>query len=206
MAEKVIYSEAIDPRIKLLKDHFQLKIKTFNRNEIIVNSSNDKNLMGIIVSGMAYLATINLDYQKRIIDYYEVNDMFCNSTMSNLGNNSYYIYSKSKCTVAFLDHRELLKDSTEAFVQLQDYLIINSGKRVLHHIDILSQLNLRNKLLSFFDYCRKRNNSTSFVLPITLSELAEYLAVDRSAMMREIAKMKAEAIIMSEGRKITLLE
>ena len=146
MAKTLVFHEAADPTLKMLQDHFQLKIKSFNKNEVLVNPSSDKNVMGIVVSGMAYLATINLNYQKRIIDYYEVNDMFYNSTMTGLGNNSYYIYAKTKCTVAFLDYRELSNDNNDAIVKLHDVLIVNSGRRTLQHIDILSQLTLRNSL------------------------------------------------------------
>jgi CRP-like cAMP-binding protein len=162
--------------------------------------------MGLIISGTAYLATINLDYQQRIIDYYEANDIFFNRIMSDLGGNSYHIFAKTKCTVAFLDYRELLKDNSETFAKLQEHLLVDSRKRLLEHIDTLSQRSLRNKLISFFEYYGKRKASTSFVLPMTLSELADYLAVDRSAMTREIGKMNDEKIIMSIGRKIVLLK
>ena len=46
----------------------------------------------------------------------------------------------------------------------------------------------------------------TFYLPLPLSDLADYLSVDRSAMMREIKKMNEENIIISEKRKITVIE
>ena len=36
-------------------------------------------------------------------------------------------------------------------------------------------------------------------------ELADYLSVDRSAMMREIKKLKDEKKIETDGKKITIL-
>jgi CRP/FNR family transcriptional regulator, anaerobic regulatory protein len=206
MNKKVVLNETTDPKIKLLMDLFQPKIRTFNKQEIILNSSSDKNILGIILSGMAYLTTINLNYQKRILDYYEVYDMFCNSTLTNWGNNSYYIYAKTKCSVAFIDYREFVVENNEEILKLKSTMNDNTMRRTLQHIDILSQLTLRNKLISYFDYCRKQTQSTSFTLPISLSDLADYLAVDRSAMMRELGKMRDEKIIMSAGRKITMIE
>jgi CRP-like cAMP-binding protein len=206
MTETIVLDGETDQKIKILNDRFQPKIKLFNRREIVVTPSSDNNMMGLIISGTAYLATINLDYQQRIIDYYEANDIFFNRIMSDLGGNSHYIFAKTKCTVAFLDYRELLKDNSETFAKLQEHLLVDSRKRLLEHIDTLSQRSLRNKLISFFEYYRKRKDSTSFVLPMTLSELADYLAVDRSAMTREIGKMNDEKIIMSIGRKIVLLK
>ena len=40
---------------------------------------------------------------------------------------------------------------------------------------------------------------------MTLADVADYISVDRSAMMREIKKMNADNIICSKGQKITLL-
>ncbi len=181
-------------------------IKSFKKNDIILRASDDIHMVGIIMSGTAYLAAINLDFQKRILDYYEGNDIFYNSMISILKGNSYYIYAGTKCSVAFLDYREIIKDGKDRILKLQDHLLADYGKRSLAHIDSLSQRTLRNKLLSFFEYCGKQNASLRFTLPMSLSELADYLAVDRSAMMREIGKMKEEKLLQSEGRTITLLK
>lgn len=206
MAKPIIINGLTNMEIDMLNAYLHPKTKSFKKHELIVHPSDDNNLMGIITSGTAYLATINLDYQKRIIEYYESNDIFWNCILSNLGNNSYYIFAKSKCTVAFIDYGELLEIDHELMINLQNYLLVNYGRRSYEHIDIISQRTLRNKLISFFEYYRSRKKSASFVLPMSLSELADYLAVDRSAMMREIGRMNEEKIIASAGKRITLLQ
>ena len=40
----------------------------------------------------------------------------------------------------------------------------------------------------------------------SFSVLADYIATDRSAMMRELRRLKEEGILRTEGRKITLLQ
>ena len=47
--------------------------------------------------------------------------------------------------------------------------------------------------------------SKSFTLPFSLTDLADYLSIDRSAMMRELAHLKEEGFIQKKGKKITLL-
>ena len=42
-------------------------------------------------------------------------------------------------------------------------------------------------------------------MPITYTELASYLSVDRSSMTREITYLKEDGLIKTNGRKITLL-
>ena len=47
--------------------------------------------------------------------------------------------------------------------------------------------------------------SKSFRIPFSLTDLADYLSVDRSAMMRELKILKDEGFIEKSGNKIKLL-
>ena len=73
------------------------------------------------------------------------------------------------------------------------------------YTDILSKRSLRQKLLAYFDTLRKESGSNTFTLPMSLSSLADYLCVDRSAMMREIKQLREEGFLASDKRTFTLL-
>ena len=71
--------------------------------------------------------------------------------------------------------------------------------------ETLSQRSIRNKLLNYFHQLAYTNGSDSFTLPFSLNSMADYLFVDRSAMLREMKKMREEELIESKGKKIKLL-
>ena len=73
------------------------------------------------------------------------------------------------------------------------------------HIEILSERSIRNKLLEYFNINSKKNGSRYIYLPFNFSDLANYLAIDRSAMSRELSYLKEEGFISIKGKKITLL-
>ena len=52
---------------------------------------------------------------------------------------------------------------------------------------------------------RKKNNSLNIYLTYNYIDLAAYIAVDRSAMSRELSNLKEEGFINIKGKKITLL-
>ena len=60
-----------------------------------------------------------------------------------------------------------------------------------------------NPLISQQELAEKAGSNT-FQLPFSLSMLADYIATDRSAMMRELKRLKEEGVLRSEGRRITL--
>ena len=83
--------------------------------------------------------------------------------------------------------------------------IFSSKTRQLHtRLNILSQRSIRNKLLTYFRHLAYEHHSDSFILPFTLNSMADYLFIDRSAMLREMKKMRDENLIQSKGRRITL--
>ena len=74
------------------------------------------------------------------------------------------------------------------------------------HIDVLSHRTIREKLMAYFMIQSSKNDSPSFSLPFTRSSLADYISVDRSAMMREIKKLKDDGIIEISQKDVKLLK
>ena len=82
------------------------------------------------------------------------------------------------------------------------------SKKSLHlsrRIEVLACRSIREKLLCFFEQLADEHGSRTFPLPFSLSMLADYISADRSAMMREMRKMREEDLISTEGRSVTLL-
>lgn len=72
-------------------------------------------------------------------------------------------------------------------------------------IELLTKRSIRDKILGYFTMLSTRNLSKSFSLPFSLTDLADYLSVDRSAMMRELKLLKEDGFIEKNGNKITLI-
>ena len=51
----------------------------------------------------------------------------------------------------------------------------------------------------------KKSRLKNIYLPFALKDLADYMAVNRSAMFRELRNLKDDNLIKVDGKKITLL-
>ena len=67
--------------------------------------------------------------------------------------------------------------------------------RMNDRIQILSRHTLREKLVAFLSEYRNRAGSATFSVPFSRESMAAYLATDRSALSRELSRMKAEGLI-----------
>ena len=83
--------------------------------------------------------------------------------------------------------------------------VVKKSKNLSERIEILSNKSIKDKLLSYFSLLARNNNSYSFIVPMSYTNLAEYLCVDRSAMMREIKKLNDDGIISSNKRQVTII-
>lgn len=192
-----------------LKECFAPVERVYDRDEIITICSSENDIIGIIKSGIAYLSTINSEEQRRIIDYYMRGNAFGKHFLPDAEEKLFYVYAKTKCTVNFIKYKKLItccEKNCSKHVMLINQIMMTTARKSLAHVDILCQRTLRSKVMSFFEYLESEEKGRSFTLPLPFSDLADYLGVDRSAMMREIKKLNEEKIISTDKRRITLLK
>lgn len=181
--------------------------KTYKKNEIIIHLEDSDETFAVVDSGTVHLMRIDVNGNKSIIDYYEGGDVFGKKLAPSSQMDTYYFIAKETCSICFINFRKLLSkcdNNCEKHTVLLNNLLMITLQKSQIHLDVLSQRSIRQKLLTFFNYLSVHADSESFALPLSLSDLADYLSVDRSAMMREIKKLKNEQIIMQKNNRITL--
>lgn len=183
---------------------------TYKKDMTILSTSKNENIIGIVASG--YIQIIKNDYNgnRIIIEELEENSVF-GSMFSSISNNEYEVITKEESKIIIMEYDRIIanaKDNLSFYNQfIQNLLQIVSNKinEKNDRIEILTEKTIRNKLLKYFQIISKKNGSKNIYLPFTFTELAEYIAVDRSAMSRELKNLKEEGFIEIKSRKITLL-
>lgn len=110
------------------------------------------------------------------------------------------IFSVISSKIIFIHSHSLLEDGKRHnyFPQLLVNLLEAAGTNhlmLLERIVHLSRRNTREKLLAFLSDYARNTRSNEFDIPMTRQEIADYLAVERSAMSSELNKLKRENII-----------
>ena len=183
--------------------------RTYNKNEIISQNSGSGQEVGIVKSGIVYLGSESINGQNSMIDYFEKGEAFSARFFRGTELNSYYMIAKTKCVIEFVNYQNLVsccKNCCEGHLKLFDNILTSATLKSQSRVDILSQHNIRSKLLSYFYYLKDKKNTDVLNIPLSMVELSSFLAVNRSAMTREIKNMNEEGIINSSGKKVALLE
>ena len=183
---------------------------TFNKDSSLQSFVKNENIIGIITSGYIQIIRTDANDNRIIIEELYEEDIF-GTQISNLKNNDYNIITKEDTEVILIDYKEIINSpfNNKAFYLkfIQNLLDILTTKIIEKNerIEILTKKTIRNKLLEYFNLISNKHNSKYVYLPSTFTDLADYLAIDRSAMSRELKNLKEEGLIEIKGKKIILL-
>ena len=196
-------------KAKLLK---KLRVDTlhFKKNESIIRLFNDENMINFIVNGKVKIILNSINGNEIVTENLDDGDVF-SSSITYIDKDETDAVTIEDTEIVSVNYNEILdfKDNTKDYYNkfIKNLFIIMTEKISIRNerIQILTKKTIRNKLLAYFEMMRKKNNSVNIYLPFNFIDLAAYIAVDRSAMSRELGILKEEGFIKITGKRITLL-
>ena len=186
--------------------------RTFSRGETIMNYSRQVERIGILLSGRAHLSCVDSEGQEGFLESLQAQDMFGEMFSLPLPDLGYMVVADAKCEVLFLEYSRVVSCSKSSCAQ-HSRLINNlfqmaarKAQQLALRVNILSHRSVRVRLMRYLEYLSARDRTRTIDLGMTLVQLADYLCVNRSALMREIKGLNEEKVISSSGRHFELLQ
>lgn len=179
------------------------KIKSFLPGEFIQNYGGKRKIIGIILEGNADLKRVDIKGNETILEHLSKGDIFSEMFIDDTDDPTTLVATK-KTDVLFIDYLHILKDCKvnciyHSFVlnHIMD-MMLEKTVQLNKKISVLSNRTIKEKILTYLKNEAKGNKTVT--IPYSLQELADYLCIDRSAMMREIKKLIDEKKIKKNGR------
>jgi len=189
----------------------KVQIKHFSKYEVITNYIQKRNQFCILIDGSADLVRYDSNGNKTIVEHFSKGNAFGEIFYTVSTNNELFVEAQKACDVLFFRYDDIkikCKNNCKFHSTLSTNLpeiILNKVIDLNTRIELLTKRSIRDKLLGYFTIISTRSFSQTITLDYTLTDLADYLSIDRSAMMREIKILKEEGFIKKNGNKITLL-
>lgn len=188
--------------------------KFYKKNEIVFLQGNKVDFLCIIISGSISLEKIDiLGNNTYLLDFYEGN-FFGEQIVLDKPSISPYTYRcSSDCKILCLPfHKKYstdnCKNTCDCRLLFRENLlneIAENNMLLINKLEILSKKNIREKIITFLAYESEKYNSNKVQIPFSKSKFAEYLGVNRSALMRELSNMKIDGIIEIDNNTFTIL-
>ena len=177
-------------------------IGTFKKGDIVAFEEENIKHIGIIISGAVDMVKEDLWGNKTMLVRMRKDELFGETFACGEDNQSMVTFLVSEnakilfmpfdrvmhsCTMACMFHHQLIENMV--------HIIANKNRDLMRKVEVISKKTLREKILTYLSIQAQQQDSRYFEIPLGRVELAEYLCADRSALTRELAKMKAERLI-----------
>lgn len=187
------------------------KVQRFEKDAVICREGERRNTTGIVLSGRVYLEGSDFLGNNSIVAEYTAGRCFGESNA--LAGNApalFRIAAKEPSVILFFEicrSAVSCSCSCEAHKQLMDNLIAALAEKSMElsrKINYLTRRTTREKLLAYLTDQSRLQRTRTVTIPFNRQELADYLAVDRSAMSKELTRMRSDGLIDCKGRVFTL--
>lgn len=177
-------------------------INSYKRGEIVSFEEDNIKHVGVVLSGTVDMIKEDLWGNKTMLLRIGKNELFGETFACGEDNLSVVTFQASanaqilflpfdrvmhSCTMACVFHNHLIENMVR--------IIANKNRDLMRKVEVISKKTLREKILAYLSIQAQIHQTRYFEIPLGRVELSEYLCADRSALTRELAKMKEEGLI-----------
>lgn len=177
-------------------------IGLFRRGDIVAFEEENIKHIGIVLSGSVDMIKEDLWGNKTMLVRMHKDEVFGETFACGSDNLSVVTFQISEdAKILFLPFERVMHSCTMAcrfhhrLIENMVHIIADKNRDLMRKVEVVSKRTIREKLLSYLSIQAQAQDSRYFEIPLGRVELAEYLCVDRSALTRELAKMKEDGLI-----------
>lgn len=184
-------------------------IKTFDKNNIIHFEGEKCKKLEIILSGEVVVEQINESGNLLHITKFTNDDILGGNLLYST--RPYFPLTVSTTTLTTI--LEIDKNTLTNLLNTNSELLLVYLGFISDHTSVLGDKikssvgkTIRESISNFLKYQSKKQNSKTVKLNISKKHLAEKIGVQRTSLSRELAKMRADGLILFDAKTITILK
>lgn len=183
----------------------------FSKGQVIYSTGQTVKEIGMVEEGRVSVSEYDYWGNKTIVGSINKGRVFALSLAANPGSKLQGdVIALEDSKLLFLDIKKLLTRCERSCSYhtkiIYNLFRISSEKTLAFHnrMAYLSQRTIRDKVIAYLSSQALKAGSSSFTIPFNRQDMADYLAVDRSALSKELSKMKEEGLISYKKNHFTL--
>lgn len=176
--------------------------RSYAKGESISYEQNAVRNIGIVLSGSVHMVKEDVWGNSTIMARMTRGHVFGESFACGSDSSSSVIFRAAEQTVVLMIPYDRLMSTCcnscafhQQIIKNMVIMLANKNQALMEKIEVVSKKTLREKILSYLSQEAQRQESKYFEIPLGRIELADYLCTDRSALTRELGKMRQEGLI-----------
>lgn len=203
-----LFNNLNDLEIEEVKN-FLSDIKSYKNKSTVFNIGDEINYIGILLSGQVELAIDDAFGNKTILSKLSAPALFAESVLiRGIKEIPLSVVTTTDSQIIFFDYKTFSAKNLSCREKVKDNLIdILAGKNLFMRdkLNLFSLQSTRAKILYFLSNESRKNHSKYFTIDFNITELAQYLNLNRSSLSRELSKLKKEGLIDYDKKTFRIL-
>ena len=208
----ILFGGIDDENIIAMLTCLNARVIEADKGEFIFNEGDAAEFVGILLTGEAQIIRDDFFGNRSIMTEVMPGELFGESfACADVKELPVSVMASENSEIMLIDCRRIITTCESSCVFHN--MIIHNLLRVLaaknlafnKKMEIISKRTTRDKLMTYLMSQAKANGSSSFTIPFDRQELADYLGVERSAMSKEISRMKEDGLIECERSRFKIL-
>lgn len=194
MRVSVLFEGIKETELESLVENGGVRVQAFQKDQFLIHQGDKAKGVGLVLEGRLHILREDFLGNREILAEVTAGDIFDEVYAILQGEpQSVAVAAASDGQVAFfsterlLENREVMGNMIKVLARKNLFLT-----RKMSH---LSRKTIREKLISYLSEEGSRQGSADIHIPFNRQQLADYLSVERSALSRELSKMKDEEMI-----------
>lgn len=200
-----------DTDLKSLLNCLQAVNKKFEKGIFIQREGEPFERIGIVIKGVVEVIQEDALGRKTILTSIGRAGIFGEAIVTaQLPESPVSVVVSEDATVCLMNYREMVTNCGDNCIfhhqLIRNMLEIMARKTLLlsKKLNYALMKNIRDKIISYLLDEFHRKHKSPLVIPYNREELADYLSVDRSALSRELSRMRADGLIRYRKNEFTL--
>ncbi|MGN1083517.1 MAG: Crp/Fnr family transcriptional regulator [Lachnospiraceae bacterium] len=202
LAKTILFRGCSEQEIETVCRCLHFVTKSYRKGETIFRSGDTTSDIGLVLSGSVRIENNDVWGNKSILSIVEKGSVFAEA-YACIPNEPLLVdvIANEACELLFVNVPQLFQPCGNACPyhhKLIRNLVTVSAKKSLHLTQRMfhtSPKTIRGRLLSYFSQQAAAQKSNKIVIPFDRQQLADYLNLDRSALSKELGKMKKEGLL-----------
>ncbi len=202
LAKNPLFKEVSNEEIMTMLNCLGAIKKSYKKNQYVLHSEVQDEKMGIVLEGSVHVVKEDYWGNRTILSKAGPGELFGESfPWSDTQPLPVSVVATEPSEIIFINYNRLTTTCTNAcpyhtkLINNMLHILVERNIQLSQKIDLLVQRSTREKLLSYLSAQAMLLNGNSFYIPFNRQELADYLAVERSAMSKELSRMKEEGLL-----------
>ncbi|HWQ77770.1 MAG TPA: Crp/Fnr family transcriptional regulator [Anaerovoracaceae bacterium] len=186
--------------------------RKYKKNDVILLAGTKVTSVGILTEGTAQITRDDAEGNRTILSELERADLFAEAYVAaGAVEIPVTVIATSDCRIVWIPFSKIVGTCNSACgfhrTLVQNMMRVIAMKNIMMNekMRILSCKTTKEKLMTYLSDYSDRTGKNKFKIPFSRNELADFLSVDRSAMSRELSRLRDEGYLIYNKNEFELL-